>query len=285
MTSGFQYICYKRPRLVEVETESEKQTRPERLKDPHGFFYETAESIMSIRRFSNLPITIKTDDPDFFSQVPADNITTIKMDKKFDHPFFRTHEKLYQLKDLPYDNTFLLDTETILLDNPETLLGSKQHIQIARETRPTRNPLNRVLTRQYNSGFVVVECNRHWKKIINQAIDVFENLDNYPLTEQEKANSKWQGDQWFVHKAIDLIYDTKIGVLPQEWNVREALLDVIEKPKLLHVRGNVVLEKKKQQHNFPLHFLGKSPINNEGIRFFKQAVNFSKKSFNDNEDF
>ena len=285
MTAGFQYICYKRPRLVEVETESEKQTRPERLKDPHGFFYETAESIMSIRRFSNLPITIKTDDPDFFSQVPADNITTIKMDKEFDRPFFRTHGKLYQLKDLPYDNTFLLDTETILLDNPETLLGSKQHLQIARETRPPNDPLHSVLLRQYNSGFVVVECNKQWKKIINQAIDVFENFDNYPVTEQEKANSKWQGDQWFVHKAIDLIYDTKIGVLPQEWNVRKALLDIIEKPKLLHVRGKAALEKKKQQHNFPLHFLGKSPINNEGVKFFKQAVNFSKKSFNDNEDF
>ena len=176
--------------------------------------------------------SMNTDDPDFFSQVPADNITTIKMDKKFDRLFFRTHEKLYQLKDLPYDNTFLLDTETILLDNPETLLGSKQHLQIARETRPPNDPLDRVLLRQYNSGFIVVECNKQWKKIINQAIDVFENFDSYPVTEQEKANSKWQGDQWFVHKAIDLIYDTKIGVLPQEWNVRKALLDVIEKPKI-----------------------------------------------------
>ena len=285
MTAGFQYICYKRSREVEVETESPKQTRPEKLKDPHSFFYETAESIMSIRRFSDLPITIKTDDPDFFSQIPTGNITTIKMDRKIDRPLFRTHEKLYELKDLPYDNTFLLDTETVFLDNPETLLGSGQHIQIARETRPPNNPLKRVLLRQYNSGFVVVECNKQWQKIINQAIDVFENLDNYPITENEKKLASWQGDQWFVHKAIDLIYDTKIGVLPQEWNVRKTLLDVIKKPKLIHVRGNVILEKTKQQHNFPLHFLGKSPINNEGIKFFKEAVNFSKKSFNDNEDF
>lgn len=130
--------------------------------------------------------------------------------------------------------------------------------------------------RQYNSGFVVVECNKQWQKIINQAIDVFENLDDYPITENEKKLASWQGDQWFVHKAIDLIYDTKIGVLPQEWNVRKTLLDVIKKPKLIHVRGNVILEKTKQQHNFPLHFLGKSPINNEGIKFFKEAVNFSK---------
>ena len=207
------------------------------------------------------------------------------MDRKIDRPLFRTHEKLYELKDLPYDNTFLLDTETVFLDNPETLLGSGQHIQIARETRPPNNPLKRVLLRQYNSGFVVVECNKQWQKIINQAIDVFENLDDYPITENEKKLASWQGDQWFVHKAIDLIYDTKIGVLPQEWNVRKTLLDVIKKPKLIHVRGSVILEKTKQQHNFPLHFLGKSPINNEGIKFFKEAVNFSKKSFNDNEDF
>lgn len=282
MTTGFQYICYKRPN----EVEGEHAKHPEqgsrwrggssgKLKDPYGYFYEVAESVMSLRRFSDLPITIKTDDPDFFNQVLVDNLTVIKIDQKFDRPFFRTHEKLYQLKDLPYDNTFLADTETIFLDNPETLLSNDQHIQIARETRPPhRGELALYLLKIFNTGFIVVKCNKQWKKIIDQAVDIFENIDNYPLIKIDEG-LMWQGDQWFFNKAIDLIYDTRLGVLPQEWNVRAAMLDIIEKPKLIHVRANDLLEKQKQKHNFPLHYLGLSPI--KGVNSFKEAVNFSKE--------
>jgi len=291
MTTGFQYICYKRPSeakredakhpeqgwpLNKIQTALPRREEPSgEPRDPYSFFYEAAESIMSLRRFSDLPITIKTDEPDFFNQVPVDNLTTIKIDQKFDRPFFRTHEKLYQLKDLPYDNTFLVDTETIFLDNPETLLSSHQHIQMARETRPVdMGDLALYLLKIFNTGFIVVECNKQWKKIIDKSVDIFENIDNYPLI---KVNDGllWQGDQWFFNKAIDLIYDTRLGVLPQEWNVRQAMLDIIEKPKLIHVRGKKFLEKQKQKHNFPLHYLGMSPI--EGRKFFKEGLNFSKQ--------
>jgi len=282
MTTGFQYICYKRPNEVEGEhaKHPEQGSRwrggfSEKLIDPYCFFYEAAESIMSLRRFSDLPITVKTDEPDFFSQVPADNLTTIKIDQKFDRPFFRTHEKLYQLKDLPYDNTFLADTETIFLDNPEILLENNQQIQIARETRPPhRGDLAFYLLKIFNTGFIVVKCNKQWKKIIDKSVDIFENIDNYPLIKVHNG-LMWQGDQWFFNKAVDLIYDTKLGVLPQEWNVRAAMLDIIEKPKLIHIRTSELLEKQKQKHNFPLHYLGLSPI--EGTKFFKEAVNFSEE--------
>lgn len=262
MTTGFQYICYKR--------------LSKKIKDPYSYFYEVAESIMSLRRFSNLPITIKTDFPDFFNKVPTGNLTTVKINKKFKRPLFTTHEKLYQLKDLPYDNTFLVDTETIFLDNPEKLLGSNQHIQIARETRPSdKGDLALVLLKTYNTGFIVAECNKQWQKIINQAIDIFEKIKDHKRDKVDDEGMLRQGDQWFFNKAIDSIYDTKVGVLPQEWNVREAMLDVIEKPKLIHIRGSKLLEKQKQKHNFPLHYLGMSPI--EGKNFFKEAFNSSKE--------
>jgi hypothetical protein len=241
MTTGFQYICYER--------------LSKKIKDPYSYFYEVAESIMSLRRFSNLPITIKTDFPDFFNKVPTGNLTTVKINKKFKRPLFTTHEKLYQLKDLPYDNTFLVDTETIFLDNPEKLLGSNQHIQIARETRPSdKGDLALVLLKTYNTGFIVAECNKQWQKIINQAIDIFEKIKD--------------------HKR-DKIFDTKVVVFPQECNVREAILVVIEKPKLILIRRSKLLENQKQKHNFPLHYLGLSPI--EGKNFFKEAFNSSKE--------
>lgn len=53
---------------------------------------------MSLRRFSDLPITVKTDEPDFFSQVPADNLTTIKIDQKFDRPFLGLTKNFISLK-------------------------------------------------------------------------------------------------------------------------------------------------------------------------------------------
>jgi len=196
MTTGFQYICYER--------------LSKKIKDPYSYFYEVAESIMSLRRFSNLPITIKTDFPDFFNKVPTGNLTTVKINKKFKRPLFTTHEKLYQLKDLPYDNTFLVDTETIFLDNPEKLLGSNQHIQIARETRPSdKGDLALVLLKTYNTGFIVAECNKQWQKIINQAIDIFEKIKDHKRDKVDDEGMLRQGDQWFFNKAIDSIYDTK----------------------------------------------------------------------------
>ena len=217
------------------------------------------ESIKSLRRFTNLPVTIKTDSPHFFDEQFDSNVTFEIFKRDAQKQQFKTHEKLFMLEQLPYDITFCVDTDTIFLDNPEYLLSLKEYdLQICRETFFKQPPVK--LLKIFNTGFFVAKRNEKWSRMMELAIDVFLNHDKYPELDYGCKSRPGEGDQWHINQAIDRVFDMSIGILPQQWNVRKPMLDHIDNPKLLHCRGEELMDRLKIKYDFPLYYLGCNPI-------------------------
>lgn len=252
MSVGFQYIAY--------ESRASFQK-------PLLYANETLRSIKSLRKFTDLPIHIRTDVHDFFEKSGEKNLEVTyfeKSEKDYSQVttwedyrkenkgrLFKTYDKLYLLKDLPYDFTFCVDSDTVFLDNPEALISEDFDLQICKEVHWDQDYEDGImfsaLTDCINTGFCFFKGGENYEKMMSIAIDSFENPQKYSLPGLSTGGVPAAGDQYYVNYALNFMLDFKIKLLPLEWNVRIPLFNKVENPKLLHGRnGRMINEVLKR---------------------------------------
>ena len=114
MTQGILYILYD-------------------LGSPIDYLNELKGSIQSLRKYCDLPITVYTDRDSVGQSWGLDNVNLVKIDElkelapneqrkdKYNRGY--VFLKLYALKDLPYDFTIFVDTDTFFLNDPSKLIS------------------------------------------------------------------------------------------------------------------------------------------------------------------
>lgn len=186
------------------------------------YFTEAKRSIESLRKHCDLPIAIFTD-KDF--QIDGCMSFLVETDSKYNDKF---RLKLELLKELPFKRTVYVDTDTVFLDDPSKLFENNYDIAICRETRFGNNP--EVLASWFNTGFFIANRNKRYENLIDKALFYWDEFDAGRLERPESSFS----DQFFINHAITRDLDLTLQVLPQKWNVRQPLLNVIEQPSLIH---------------------------------------------------
>ena len=232
MKTGFLYIVYK---------------NHNREQDEFLFFKEALISIKSLRKFTNLPIYIKTDYPNFFENCEIENLF-IEVFERISHLKYRTHQKLFLLEKLPFHITFFVDSDTLFINNPEVLISEDFDVQICREVCwKTHEEKNQpMLLRGFNSGFFIATNSEGYRSLIGKAIDIFHHPQSYASACEAPH---FQGDQWYINQAFLHVFNLSIKILPSSWNLRPPLFpligNVITTPNLLHARGGEFLEGLK----------------------------------------
>lgn len=221
MTEGILYILY-------FDTDKE-------YKD-NIFYKNLNNSILSLRKFCNLPITIYTN---LDLNLNFKNVEIKK--REYNQRQDKTAQKLFWLKDLPYDTTIFIDVDTLFLDNPEKLISDDYDLAICREHRffkAGNNNAHRRLKNELNTGFFIAKKGDIYSEVIDRAIDVYGG--KLPFEAYRKTFGPWDrrdtdwSDQWAINVGLEYVFDITIKILPQKWNVRFPLKDKIKDAKLLH---------------------------------------------------
>jgi len=186
------------------------------------YFREIKRSVESLRKHCDLPIAIFTD-KNF--QIDGCMSFLVETNSKYNDKF---RLKLELLKELPFKQTVYVDTDTLFLDDPSKLFENNYDIAICRETRFGNNP--EVLASWFNTGFFIANRNKRYENLIDKALFYWDEFDAGRLERPESSFA----DQFFINHAITRDLDLTLQVLPQKWNVRQPLLNVIEQPSLIH---------------------------------------------------
>ena len=216
MTQGILYILYD-------------------LGSPIDYLNELKGSIQSLRKYCDLPITVYTDRDPVEQWWDYDNVNVLKINElkelapneqrkdKYNRGY--VFLKLYALKDLPYDFTIFVDTDTFFLNDPCKLISEDNDLTICREVRYGRKNKYQ-LRKDFNTGFFIAKRGENFKSLINKAIEI---------REEEKIMC----DQIAINRAVDYNSDMHIKILPQSWNVRWKRPEkgLINKPNILHWHG------------------------------------------------
>ena len=197
-------------------------------------FERLRKSIHSLRRFCDLPITIRTnaekEDRDFlkfsFEDVHFKEVVIANTKK------FKFKAKLEGFSDLPYDITIFCDTDTVFYDDPEKIIDEEVDLSICRQQDWTRYKRNeeRMLDKHINTGFFIAKNSKPFKNLIRRA---WKEAEAY---ESNESLSDPQGDQNFINAAINFSFDITMKILPQQWNVNEAIFESVENAKLIHTK-------------------------------------------------
>ena len=196
---------------------------------------EFKKSLLSLRKFCNLPVTLYTDDEkmgNFDKKLHNVNIVKVKeiserlpSQPREDHCHRGyTFLKLFCFKDLPYDVTIYADTDTLFFDDPSKLIAEDYDIAICRESDHGRK-LNPRLKGTYNTGFFIAKKNKTYESLIKKAIEI------------QKNKGGLRGDQRAINTALHYMYDITIKILPQQWNVRPNVKKLIKNHKMAHWHG------------------------------------------------
>jgi len=211
MTKGILYILYDRE-----ENFSEDKKLLNLLKN----------SISSLREFCSLPITI-------FSNLDLNlNFKNVEIRKHvYNQDQDKTAQKLFWLKNLPYDVTIFIDLDTTFFDDPEQLISDDYDFAICREHR-FRNGKGRGyprLCKALNTGFFIAKRGKVYDEVMDKAMKVYEG----ELPCDCEKPSEWS-DQWAINNGLEYVFDITIKILPQKWNVRNPLKNKISDVKMLH---------------------------------------------------
>ena len=214
-------------------------------REPHkekNFTENLLMSIASVRRFNDLPITVITDRDDLELEFNNLQIKKIKFeDYSIEHKINNqrlTIRKLQIFKNhLPYEMTIFSDADILFLDNPEKIIDEKFDLSIARDCHFQGPPR---LGHMLNTGLYAVKNDRPFKSVVEKACDILHHRDSYPEI-PKKIDPV--GDQYFIHVALDYVYDIDIKILPAQWNVRAPLINEVKNPKVIHCK-NLSLKRK-----------------------------------------
>ena len=181
-----------------------------------SYIDELKTSIRSLRKHCDLPITVYTDRAPVGQCWGFDNVNLVKInelkelapDHKREDPFDRGYAflKLYALKDLPYDFTIFVDTDTYFLNDPSKLISEDNDLAICREVKYKRDR-TKPLTKRFNTGFFIAKKGENFERLIHKAIEI-------------REGENIMCDQAAINQAIDYIWNIDIKILPQSWNVR-----------------------------------------------------------------
>lgn len=192
------------------------------------YFTEAKRSIESLRKHCDLPIAIFTD-KDFQIDGCMSFLVETDIEHNADTEYtakFRL--KLELLKKLPFKRTVYVDTDTVFLDDPSKLFQNNYDIAICRETKFDGD--SQVLGNWFNSGFFIANRNKQYENLIDKALSYWDEYDAGTFPRPKL----YFGDQFFINHAITKDFDLTLQVLPQKWNVRQPLFDLIEEPSLIH---------------------------------------------------
>ena len=197
-------------------------------------------SILSLRKNCDLPVTIYTDRmpiSDFDEKLYNVKVVKIKGLNKLipaearEDRLGRGHTflKLYAFKDLPYDSTIFADVDTIFLDDPSKLISKEHDLSICRDIKYSLDA-KQPLAKRFNTGFFVAKKGKAFSALIEKAIEMRE---------------EGKGDQFAINKAMDFMFDINVRILPQSWNVRGKIKELVDSPSLLHWHGVETYAAKK----------------------------------------
>ena len=209
------------------------------LGSPIDYLDELKISIESLRKYCDLPITVYTD-RDLVGQWRGfDNVNLVKIDELKELAPEEQREdqskrgytflKLYALKNLPYDFTIFVDTDTYFLNDPSKLISEDNDLTICREIRYKRDA-EKPLTKKFNTGFFIAKRGKNFNSLIDKAIEI--------RNESAIKSHAWACDQGAINQALDYTFDINLRILPQSWNVRSVIKDMVNNANLLHWHGN-----------------------------------------------
>jgi hypothetical protein len=186
-------------------------------------YYEKAKaSITSLQRYCDLPIIIFSEREDFI--LDGCDSFLVEPHNESENKF---KLKLHLLEMPIFDQTLFVDADTKFLDNPEPLFSDDYDLAICREVDfDSDSP---IMTRWFNTGFFIANRSDSYFKLIKDSLDFFEKCEN-----GEIEKPKLFSDQWAINESIRVNFKIKIKILPQKWNVRKPLLDVIDNPSMIH---------------------------------------------------
>ena len=192
-------------------------------------------SVTSLRKFSNLPVTIITDYDDLNLRLNNLSIKKTSFESYRAKDLSKGHHshirKLETLKNLPYDMTIFSDVDILFLDNPEKVIDQKFDLSIARETCFIKGCAK--LCNMLNTGFFVAKNEFRFANLVEKARDILHNRDSYPEIPKHVG---LQGDQYYIDCALDYIFDIDIRILPPQWNVRKPVINEVKNPKIIHCK-------------------------------------------------
>jgi hypothetical protein len=165
-------------------------------------------SILSVKRFSDVPITILTDSPvvEALSSIADVKVVKIPDDPKLIYPSRWVKTQL--AKFTPYDRTLFLDSDILCVDRFDELWDYSDDLIIAADVYPVKY-IDGVRYAYYNTGVILFDRNK--------TVDLFEDWHNRWLETGKwdqpsfaVALSKWGGTRNLVDKFV------------YNWNVRDA---------------------------------------------------------------
>jgi len=230
MTKGILYICYDGGVEVKVP-----------------YFKEVKRSISSLRKYCKLPITIYTNgnvkNEDFNQGLEDVNVlirneikSSLPSEPRLD-PQRRgwTFPKLHCFKNLPYDMTIFVDTDTVFFDDPSGLISEDYDLAICRDVYYKKRRKAGQLTKHFNTGFFIARRGEPFKKLIDMALDLV-GKEEFSKESRYTSENHDNRDQPLFNLALDFIHDINIRILPQKWNVRGHISSFIDEPKMIHDR-------------------------------------------------
>jgi len=178
-------------------------------------------SIASLRKLSDIPITIFTD-----AILPlAGSMKITQRPIEQDDNWGLT--KLRALRASPYDQTVFFDSDTEILSRPEDVMWFNFDIAAAKDMSVD---YDKKLFLGYNpghlnTGVIFYRMNDRVINVLDEAIDRYNEIG-----EQEG----WTSDQSVLNH---LIFNRDINVqkLSPEWNVRSSNFKLVARPKVIHM--------------------------------------------------
>ena len=139
-----------------------------------SYIDDAIESAESVKEYTNLPITLvadrTVDNPHFDTEITSDDF------------LYHYGDSVLQIPELPYENTILLDTDTIVSDNFEELFSLASNFDIAAATiAESKFGLGEKVPEalpEFNTGVVLFNKNERtadfiqmWKEIYKQYLE------------------------------------------------------------------------------------------------------------------
>jgi len=180
-------------------------------------------SLKSLRKVSDIPVTVFTDSPKIFESYDCDIIES-------GPTYGDTKDKLFVYQATPYETTLFLDCDTEVLRDPYDIIDTDCEMQLCRELfLDIKRKEWLGFHYNYNTGVFVytqtLSMERVWEKCIVAA-------ESLPIG----VNS---GDQNIVNKQIrgpgGLCVNVKL--MPNTWNVRAGIYSQVEEKNILHLHN------------------------------------------------
>jgi len=225
MSTGVTYCCLPNMKHLPYANEPDIESF-----FTYDFVPMLTHSIKTLRKVSNLPITLFTDKPEMFQKL---DINIERVTRRYDH----ASDKLECFMLTPYDTTIYLDCDTEILADPREIIDDQYDLRACRELQS--DPYTKLwfgYSYTINTGVLVYKNNTKMRRVF---LDSYMHADK--LHQQGKLRSISGGEQtiinWFLYNNDDRSCRVDLDILPSKWNVRGPIYNVIKDKKILHHHG------------------------------------------------